>query len=314
MQRGGARSAVEGVATTLTVDSGRNLALQLLASLLGGLPLELDRNNERTQLTSFGDGRYMGAEQAKELVGGGWIRKLLDLSQSSTQATWDRAHMLELAAGDALELPTLRWWLELHTFITGVQSKYLYWKGFGRVFLAAIGEMRKLGREDLLEMRSRAPPVGSIADAGSTDSELPGDLGGGQWYVEKILAQRTAGGVAGQECLVRWRGWCQEHDSRVREADIHTALVQRGGCREQHLAGTCSRMPASAARAQPAANPAPAHEPADSPRDTRAGISARVRGQLGRLAARYHLLRDARVAQSERKAYANTACAISTSS
>jgi hypothetical protein len=304
---------VEGVATTLAVGSGRNLALQLLDSLLGGVPLKLDRLNVRTQLTCFGgDGQYMSKEQGNSsgLDVGGWLSKLLDQNPSWMQATWDRAHMLELAAGDARKLPTLRWWLELHTFISGVQQKYLYGKGFDRVFLAAIAEMRKLGSQDLRDMRSRAPTDGSIADAAasSTDSELPGDLGDGQWEVEKILAQRTAGGGAGQECLVRWLGWGQEHDSWVREADIDPALVE--AFNEEAVAGiisggTSSSVPAGAARAQPAANPAThASEPADPPRDAHAGISARVRGQWGRLAALYHFC-ETRMAQSERKVYKN---------
>ena len=50
---------IEGVATILAVGSARNLALQLLMSLLE--LLKLDKTNVRKQLTCLGgDGQYMG--------------------------------------------------------------------------------------------------------------------------------------------------------------------------------------------------------------------------------------------------------------
>ena len=321
---------VEGVATTLAVGSGRNLALQLVDSLVGGGPLKLAKSSVQEQLTCVGfDGQYVGPEQGNSsgLDVGGWICKLLDLNQSWMKATWDRAHMLELAASDARKLPSLLWWLELHTWISGVQSKYLYGKGYDRLFLAAIGEMRKLGREDLQQAQQNLTAAGSNADAagsiagapsssadaaGSTDSELPGFLGGdAQFEVETILAQRAARG-GGQEYLVRWLGWGSEHDSWVKQVDIHESIVDafHQQAVDNIISGSGTRstartMPASAARTRSAANPAtPANEPANSASDAHAGISARVRGQWGRLAALYHFC-ETRMAQSERKVYKN---------
>ena len=86
-----------------------------------------------------------------------------------------------------------------------------------------------------------------------------------------------------------------EFDLALRHSSSRTSASQGQG------RGTSSRVPASAARAQPVVA-MPAHEPADSPRDAHAGIHARVRGQWGRLAALYHSCETC-TAQSERTVY-----------
>jgi hypothetical protein len=140
---------VEGASTALEPGSGRNLAYQLIGALFGGKPLRLAQADVREQLTSFGfDGQYMGPEEGNNsgLDVGGWMCRLLQIRSSLALRKWDGAHMLELAVGDARKLVLLNWWAELHLLISGVQAKYLYGKGFDRIFLAAAREMHLRGR------------------------------------------------------------------------------------------------------------------------------------------------------------------------
>jgi hypothetical protein len=209
--------------------SGKSLALELVATLVGGKPLALSREDVREQLTGLGfDGQYMGSEQGNSsgLDVTGKLCEILQMRRSWVLGWWDGAHMLELAIGDARK--TTAWWLEFHVFISGVQSKFLYGKGFDSVFLAAAREMNSLGRADLNEaaeaQRTELGDDETLACA-REESELPGNLGSGQWEVESILAERRAQSNGHNEFLVKWMGWAPRHNSWEKEADISPELV-----------------------------------------------------------------------------------------
>ena len=322
---------LEGGSTALAPGSGRNLAYQLVGALMGGKPLRLSRNDVREQLTSFGfHGQYMGPEQGNNsgLDVGGEMCQLLRMRSSFALRKWDGAHMLELAVGDARKLASLLWWAELHVLISGVQAKYLYGKGFDRIFLAAAREMHVRSRMALqAARRNEASSAGTCAGAHSAtvantggngsapagESDLPGDLGDGQWAVDHILDQRAARG-GGHEYLVKWSGWDEEHNSWVAEADVDPALIQdfdRRSVADIVAAGVsaASVTRANVGRARHAADQTTQAEPSMSASDehvesSAGGISVRTRGQWRRLAALYHFC-ETRMAQSERKVYKN---------
>ena len=322
---------VEGESTSLAPGSGRNLAYQLIGAIMGGKPLRLSEDNVREQLTSFGfDGQYMGPEQGNNsgLDAGGRMCKLLEMRTSFVVRKWDGAHLLELAVGDARKLPILLWWAELHVLISGVQAKYLYGKGFDRIFLAAAREMHVRGRADLQTAQRNEPSSAGAcasslhsahaahargtASAPATESELPGNLGDGQWMVETILEQRATRG-GGHEYLVKWTGWDEVHNSWVAEADIDPSLV-RDFDRRSVADIVANGISASAtsvrvASARPAADQAAPREhsivaPVQQAESHAGSMSTRTRGQWRRLAALYHFC-ETRMAQSERKVYKN---------